>query len=434
MANVGGVSMTTGAHSRPEDAPALVFLCQRLPYAPVTGELITTYNMLRHLAKRYRVFVGTFIDDPAARAHIPQVASTVGGLHVSERIAPWSWLRALPGWLRGQPISFALLRSRSLTRWLRAVEHQHRPVAIVTHSSSVSAYAVDLFHREGSDEPRRLLHFADVDSEKFLAYADRAGGVTRWLLRFEARRVRREERRLLAGADAVAFVSNEEAGLFRSLMAAHPDRVVTLPNGVDTDLFDPRRYPEAPIPTAGQTIVFTGAMDYRPNVEAVQWFVREVFPGIRQAIPQAQFLIVGGRPTADVRRLGWDPAVIVTGQVESVAAYLAHAQLAVAPLQIARGIQNKVLEAMAMEKPQVVSPGALTGIQSTPGTHLLYADQPQEWVDACVSLLKDSERGRIMGVAARQLVEARYSWPAQLAHLDSLLQSHQAFSGHDSRF
>jgi len=401
--------------------PALVFICQRLPYAPVTGELITTFNMVRHLARDYRVFVGTFIDDPADRVHVAELEKMVTGLHVSTRIRPWPWIRALPFWLAGQPISFALFKSRSLERWLDAVESNHRPVAVVTHSSNVSTYAVDGFRRTHNAGPKRVLHFADVDSEKFVAYAERARGLMKWIVRAEARRVRQQEFRLTSRADAVAFVSDDEANLFRSLLHSHQERVVTLPNGVDTELFDPGRSFDAPFRCNGHAFVFTGAMDYRPNIEAVKWFAREVFPGVKKALPNAQFLIVGSKPGAEVRRLGDDPSVVVTGRVESVAAYVAHAQVAVAPLLIARGIQNKVLEAMSMAKPQVVSPGALAGIDAVPGTHLVCAKTPQEWVKACVELSLDPVRGTAMGRAARQLVLERYSWPAQLERLDQLL-------------
>jgi len=401
--------------------PALVFICQRLPYAPVTGELITTFHMVRHLSQHYRVFVGTFIDNPADRVHVPEVEKMVAGLHVSARTPPWSWLRALPGWLAGQPVSFALFRSRSLERWLDSVEASHRPVAIVTHSSNVSTFAVDRFRRGQEAGPKRVLHFADVDSEKFVAYAKRATGPMKWFVNAEARRVRQQELRLTARADAVAFVSDEEANLFRSVLEARPGRVVTLPNGVDTSLFDPARPFEAPFQAKGHAFVFTGAMDYRPNVEAVKWFAHAVFPGVKKALPDAQFIIVGSNPGADVRRLGDDPAVVVTGRVDSVAAYVANSQVAVAPLQIARGIQNKVLEAMSMAKPQVVSPGALTGIAAVPGTHLLCADSPQDWIEACVELSLNPARGRAMGLAARQLVIERYGWPAQLEKLDQLL-------------
>jgi sugar transferase (PEP-CTERM/EpsH1 system associated) len=401
--------------------PALVFLCQRLPYPPIKGERITSYNLLRHLARNYRVFVGTFIDDPADRPEVDKLRSMVEGLHVEEIAKPWAYARALPRWLLGEPISFALFRSRRLGRWLDEVAARHQPVAIVTHSSNISAYAVDKFARDGI-QPRRFLHFADVDSEKFVAYAERSRGLARWVFSTEARRVRREERRLTAGADAVAFVSDEEAQLFRSVLEENRERVVTLPNGVDTETFDPGRRYEPPFQGRGAAFAFTGAMDYLPNIDAVTWFANEVFPAIRRALPDAQFLIVGSKPAAEVRKLGELPGVLVTGRVPSVAAYLAHAQVAVAPLRIARGIQNKVLEAMAMAMPIVVSSGALTGIRARPGEHLILAETPREWAEACVELVRNPEEARRLGQAARKLVLDEYTWEAQFARLDRLLR------------
>jgi sugar transferase (PEP-CTERM/EpsH1 system associated) len=329
----------------------------------------------------------------------------------------------------GDPVSYALFRSRRLDRWLKRIDAMDPPVAIVTHSSNISTYAVDQFRRTHSTEPGRILHFADVDSEKFLAYARDATGLKRWLFRSEAARVRREERRLAAGADFVAFVSDEEADLFRSILpTSHSDRVVTLPNGVDTAMFSPDRFPSG-ANTMEADFVFTGAMDYPPNVEAVKWFAREVFPRVRAAVPGARFVIVGSRPASDVRRLAAD-AIMVTGRVDSVVPYLARARVAVAPLRLARGVQNKVMEAMAMAKPVVVSRGALTGIGAFSGEHLVCADSANNWVDACVDLATNAERAYRLGQNARRLMVERYSWDAQFARLDRLLEIAQRLRHH----
>jgi len=402
--------------------PALVFLCQRLPFPPFKGERITSFNLLRHLSRHYRVFLGTFVDDPADMAGIDKLRCLVEDLHVDRIAKPWSYVRALPRWLAGEPVSFALFRSSGLGQWLDDIEAKHKPVAIVTHSSNISAYAVDKFRRHGEEaEPKRILHFADVDSEKFVAYAERSRGWAKWLYATEARRVRHEERRLAAGADVVAFVTDEESDLFRSIIHEHQERVVTLPNGVDVETFNPNQAFEAPFQSHGAAFVFTGAMDYLPNIEAVTWFAAEVFPGIRKMLPDAQFLIVGSKPTAEVRKLAAIPGITVTGRVESVAAYLAYAQVAVAPLQIARGIQNKVLEAMAMAVPIVVSKGALTGISAEPGKHLICADTPAQWINECVALVHEPVRAKEIGLAARSVVLRAYTWDAQFAKLDRLL-------------
>jgi sugar transferase (PEP-CTERM/EpsH1 system associated) len=403
------------------DKPALVFLCQRLPYPPNKGERIQSFNMLRHLTQRYRVLVGTVIDDPADKPGIETLRRMVHELCVVEAMKPWSFLRALPRWLLGQPVSFATFRSRTIERWLDEMERRYKPVAVVAHSSNISAYAVDGFKRDGANGPRRILHFSDLDSEKFVAYAARSRGVMRWILQVEARRVRREERRLIRHADAVGFVSDDEANLCRSIIDQHAERVFTLSNGVDTTIFDPQRYPAPPFAKEGPIFMFTGAMDYPPNVEAVIWFSRDVFPAIRTELPGAGFMIVGSNPPSEVRKLADNPGIVVTGRVESTAAYLAHADVAVAPLLIARGLQNKVLEAMAMAKPVVVSKCALTGISAIGGQHLICAETVREWSEHCIGLIRDRERARRLGSAARRQVQEAHNWPAQFVRLDRLL-------------
>ena len=405
-----------------DEKPALVFICQRLPIPPLKGERIQSFNILRHLTKRYRVFVGSFIDDRADAEEIERLRTSVEDLCVGYAFRPWAFVRAIPRWLAGDPISFAVFRSHRLAQWLDSVDAKHGPVTVLAHSSNVCAYAVDRFKRGAASGPRRVLYFSDVDSEKFAAYAERSGGVMRWLLGVEAARVRREEDRLAACADAIGFVSDDEANVFRAILPRHSGRVFTLPNGVDTELFDPARYPAAPFATDGPVFMFTGAMDYLPNIDAVVWFTAQAWPAIRSALPGARFMIVGANPAPRVRRLTDDPSIVVTGRVESTAAYLAHADVAVAPLLIARGIQNKVLEAMAMAMPVVVSSGALTGIAAVNGKHLVCANSPDDWAKACVELVRDPGRARELGAAARQRVQQAHSWPAQLARLDRVLE------------
>ena len=407
----------TGGESR----PALVFLCQRIPYPPIKGDRIATFNFLRHLSRRYRVFLGTFVDAPGDEAGIPEVRAMVEGLHVGAIRKPWAFARALPRWLAGEPISFALFRSRALGRWLERIEAAQHPVATVAYSSNIAGYAIDRPGGSGAGAVPRILMFGDVDSEKFAAYAQKATGLRRLIFALEARRVRREEVRLARRASVTTFVTDDEAALFRAVHGPGCGNVQVLPNGVDADLFDPARYPAAPFPAGGPVFVFTGAMDYQPNIEAVGWFARAVLPGLRQALPGARFMIVGTRPAREVVALGLQAGVVVTGRVASTAAYLAHASAAVAPLQIARGVQNKVLEAMAARCAVVLSKGALTGIDADDGTHLIVADTPAEWIAACCMLAQDRPRARRIGDAARALMLRNHGWDSQFARLDAML-------------
>jgi sugar transferase (PEP-CTERM/EpsH1 system associated) len=215
-------------------------------------------------------------------------------------------------------------------------------------------------------------------------------------------------------------VSEPEAALFKELAPESVAKIGFFNNGVDTDYFSPERSYASPYPAGERAVVFTGAMDYWPNIDAVQWFASEVFPQLRAKFADARFYIVGARPASAVQALAQLPGVVVTGTVPDVRPYIAHAQVAVAPLRIARGIQNKVLEAMAMATPVVVSPQALEGIEAIPGTDLLLAADAAGFV-AIVSALLTEADGAI-GRVARAKVEQLYSWPSNLARIEARLE------------
>jgi sugar transferase (PEP-CTERM/EpsH1 system associated) len=378
--------------------------------------------MLRHLTLRYDVSVGTFADDPVALGELKVLRKMAQDLCISRVRRPWSYFSAGISWALGLPISFAVFRSRRLARWVQQTGRARHLDAIVTHSSNISDYALLAAKASGDRRPRLIFHFADVDSEKFAAYAITARWPLNWLYRLEHLRVKRAERRLATCADSVAFVSEEEAELFRTTHPGLNTPVTVLPNGVDLEVFDPCCPVESPYPPDQREVfVFTGAMDYSPNVSAVEWFALKIFPRVRNDLPAAWFYIVGSNPTAAVRALGQHKNVFVTGRVPSVVPYLRHACIAVAPLQIARGVQNKVLEAMAMAKPVIASAEALTGIGAISGEHVICPKDECDWIDACVRLARHPEQRERLGLAARVFVETKHSWGNHFAILDRLL-------------
>ena len=397
--------------------PALLFLSQRLPFPPNKGEKITAFNIVRHLGQRFDVHVGTFVDTQEDVPEIEGLRPYCASLHVERIAKPWAWLPAIFRWLGGLPFSFALFRAAGLKAYVRKVINEHEPVAIVTHSSNISDYALMPTARP----TLRLLHFADVDSEKFVTYAGLATGWKRWLYALEAQRVRAAETRLMAAADAIAFVSDEEAALFRSVVGTGAAQIVTIANGVDAEVFDPGKPWLRPNWGDGPAFVFTGAMDYQPNIDAVLWFADAVLPKVRAVHTQAQFAVVGSNPAPTVKALTNRPGVLVTGRVPDVQPYLAHAVAAVAPLRIARGIQNKVLEALAMGRPTIVSTQALTGIGTPETTPVIVADGADAWVAACLHLLDNPTSAAELAARARPFVITHFSWAARLRTLDALL-------------
>ena len=269
---------------------------------------------------------------------------------------------------------------------------------------------------------RLVVDLVDVDSAKFESYAEHAPWPRRWVHRREARLLGAEEARLAAVAERTLLVSEAEAELLRS-RAPCARRVEALGNGIDASLFDPHGVaPHAALANApGPHLVFTGQMDYPPNVAAALRTIRGVLPHIREVHPEAQFHIVGRAPSAALRAHDGRNGVRVWGEVPDVRPFLAAADLVLAPLTIARGVQNKVLEAMAMARPVLLTPAAETGIAARDGEHFAVADSDAELVSRALTLLAHPAKAAAMGQAARRLVVERMTWPAMLARLPEIV-------------
>jgi polysaccharide biosynthesis protein PslH len=395
---------------------SLLYLTQRLPYPPIKGEKIRPLQILKYLTRSYDVYVGCLIDDPADAQHIPTIQAMARDIHVATLNPKIAKIACLRGLLTGESLSVTFFRDAGLTRWVRDVIERVKPEVIFVNSGNMAPYILDL-PRTG----RRLVDLADVDSEKWRAYAETTTGPMRFVYQREWRQVAALERRIVTECDLSSFVSDAEAALFKQL---HPDRAAFIrgvSSGVDHRYFDPAQSFPPVYDTTVPNYVFTGTMDYKPNVDAVVWFARDILPLIRRELPDAQFHIVGNGPSPDVQRLAADAGVFVTGRVPDVRPYVAHASASVAPMQIARGIQNKVLEAMALARPVVLTSGALEGISATPGQEVILADTEVLFADACVRLGREGDRDGI-GAAARTRILRHYDWDATLRGFDDMLQ------------
>jgi sugar transferase (PEP-CTERM/EpsH1 system associated) len=401
--------------ARPEQRRVL-YLVHRFPCPPDKGDRIRTYNIIRFLAARCRLSVATLADEPVHAENLAAVSEHCDDLHVAPLRSPSRWIRA--GWslLRGRTVSEGAFASPELSRTLRRWSRDRRFDAVLVSSSSMLAY---LSLPELRDVPA-VADLIDVDSEKWRQYATSSRGPSRLLYSLEARRLRAIETALPRSVRAVTLVSPPEADLYRRLSVAADDlNVHALTNGVDLDYFRPH---EPPVSDGPPTLIFVGAMDYHPNVDAVRWFCREVWPNLRRSRPYIRFEIVGRRPTEEVRRLAGVAGVTVTGAVPDVRPHLARAAVVVAPLRIARGIQNKVLEAMAAGRPVVASPQALEGLDVRRGEQALAAEGPSEWTTALSDLLDRPELQQRLGASARRYVERHHDWKVRLAPLADLLE------------
>lgn len=387
----------------------LLFLCHRIPFPPEKGEKIRAWHMLEHLARDWAVDLGCLVDDRADFDHVPalrQVCASVEARWTGTRLQAAS--RALMQVRPGRPLSLGWFRDPGLRAWTAEHLAGGRHDAVFVYSSAMAPYVM------GAQRPglRRVLDMVDVDSEKWRAYATSARPPMRQVWAREARTLLAFERKAAADFERTLFVSAAEAEHFSALAPECAGKVDHVDNGVELSRFDPDVPRENPYPAGRRALVFTGTMDYRPNVEAVSWFAREVMP----LIADADFHIVGANPSPAVRALAQLRGVHVTGTVPDVRPYLAHANVAVAPLRIARGIQNKVLEAMAMARPVVASPEAFEGVRAMAGRDVLVAQGAFETAQRVREVLDGAHPK--LGAAGRLAVMSGHDWRATLQRLD----------------
>jgi len=389
----------------------LLFLTQRIPYPPDKGDKIRAWHLLSHLAKRFRIHLGCFCDDPADLVHIPFLESVCASVCCRLLSPKRAKLKSLANLGTGAPLTLAYFADETLRNWVDATVAAQRPSRIFVFCSAMAPYALP--HKAEI----RVLDMVDVDSDKWRQYAESKPWPARAVYAREHRTLLEFERKMAAEFDATLLVSRAEADFLRRLAPESADRIVALPNGVDTARFDPSRRYADPYPAGVRALCFTGAMDYWPNVDAVRWFAERVMPLLAARTSGIEFWIVGAKPTPVVERLARLPAVRVTGRVEDVRPYVAHAAAVVAPLQIARGVQNKVLEAMAMARPVVLTPQAGEGLDLVSGRDALVADDAERFAAAVHEIVEGGHPQ--LGTRARQRVLADYQW--NFAPLDEIV-------------
>ena len=393
----------------------ILFLGHRLPFPPDRGDKIRSYHVLKALAKLAPVHVGCFAETAADRVNERWLAGLADSHCMPLRAKPLA-LAGLEALARREPVSLAAFRHEQLARWVHATLARGDIDTLYVFSGQMGQYVP----REWRG--RLVVDLVDVDSAKFEAYAGEARGAARWVHAREARLLRREEARLAARAERTLLVSEAEAALLRSRIPPGA-RIEALGNGIDAAAFDPRAVTPQPAlkATAGPHLVFTGQMDYSPNAEAALRVIERILPAIRTVHPQATFHVVGRAPTSELSMHDGSPGVRVWGEVPDVRPFLAAADLVLAPLTIARGVQNKVLEAMAMARPVMLTPGAATGIDANDGEQYAIADSDAELAGRSLALLADPAAAQAMGASARRFVVERMSWPAMLARLPEIV-------------
>jgi sugar transferase (PEP-CTERM/EpsH1 system associated) len=387
----------------------ILMLAHRLPYPPQTGDKVRAYHIARHLAQKHELTLAFLVDEPRPEQALSALQKEIPDLAYSRIARTRKRLFALFSLACGGSATLAYFHSPDFGAQIDDRLSMDRFDLIYVSSSSMAQYVRN---------PHRLpiiMDFVDVDSDKWLQYSTRLARPKAWVYRLEGMRLQQHELAAARQANRCIVATRQEEALLHSFAPWAPTTVIE--NGVDLDYFTPSSEP-----AQDSTIVFTGAMDYFPNIDAVLYFSEAIFPKIRARLPGARFLIVGKNPAPVVRRLASRrDGVEVTGQVPDVRPFFQGSSVGVAPLRVARGIQNKVLEAMAMGLPVVATSKAHEGLDARPGRHLFIEDDPGRFADLVVKLLDSPQLRAAVGGAARSFVEDHHSWTGSMAKLDRVL-------------
>lgn len=388
----------------------ILYLAHRLPYPPNKGEKIRTFHQIQYLSKRHTVDLCTFVDDPADLTYVPALRNHCASVEFVYRSQAPTFFLSAAAFLRRRPLSVSLFYRRALEEKVRKRSTTQKFDCVFVSSSSMAQYACIL------PKIPKIIDFIDVDSEKWRLYRKHHTFPVSMIYKLEEERLARYEEKIAYTFDHSILISEEERCVFQKRVTGRPVSVVS--NGVDLEYFSPRESDDSQ-----PAIVFTGAMDYFPNVDAVQYFCREVFPLVRRSAPEACFYIVGRNPNREVRALQRCPNVIVTGTVPDVRPYLARATVSVAPLRIARGVQNKVLESMAMGIPVIGTGESFKGIAATEADGVRIAIDAYSFAKHILRLLRSGVTFRSqLGRQARLYVERHHRWEIQGAQLERLLE------------
>jgi sugar transferase (PEP-CTERM/EpsH1 system associated) len=384
----------------------ILFLSQRVPYPPNRGDKITTWRIIERLRRDHEVTCVAFAHDQADRdgaEELKQMGFPIRTVDLNQKVAK---IRSLPLLLTNKPLTLGVFGSKELQRIVDelAVDSD----LAYAFSSSMGAFLLP------HNNLRRVMHFAELDSDKWHQYVERTKPPMSWVYAREWRTLLAFERDIAHKVENNVFCTPLEQTIFDKEIPGAPS--VVLRNGVDLEYYQP-----APEQAEANHIVFTGVMDYFPNVDGCQWFANEILPEVRKAIPDVRFTIVGSHPTPDVEQLAQLPGVEVTGFVDDTRDYLRRATLSVAPLRIARGIQNKVLEALAMGLPTIGSTCATQGTGGTADEHFLVEDTLEGQIRAVIELLRDRTRADELARAGRKFVEDNYDWEVTLQVLDDIV-------------
>jgi sugar transferase (PEP-CTERM/EpsH1 system associated) len=394
----------------------ILFLVHRIPYPPNKGDKIRSYHILKYLSNKYRVHLAAFIDNSEDWQYVDHVKKLCENTHFFKLNSSTAKMRSLFGLMTNDALTLFYYRDNKLKIWINHLLKTHEISTVLVFSSAMAQYIRGLQCKTS----RRVIDFVDIDSDKWMQYSESLGWPWNWIYKREGNKLSKEELRIAEEFDASILVSEKETDILKKRAPKVKDKIFTIRNGVNTSFFNPYHKFDNPYGVNKKVLLFTGAMDYWANVDAVSWFVKEIFPLIRGKVPESYFYIVGRKPTKTVKDLSKLSGVYVTGSVNDVRPYIAYADIVVAPLRIACGIQNKVLEAMAMNKPILATSKAFEGIEGCKQIEEWVSDNPNQIATNAILWLQQRSNFDL-GIKARQCVIRNYDWGKCLKRLENIL-------------
>lgn len=403
----------------------ILYLAHRIPYPPNKGDKIRSYNQVKYLAGRHDLDLVCLADDPADFQHVPALQAICRSVAVLPLPIRQAKIKGLMGLMMGRSISQGYFHRRAMQRIVDSRLRETTYDAVVCFSSPMAEYLLRslLFPSNPASRianpPCLVMDFCDVDSDKWTQYSRNTPFPLNRIYSMEGRRLLAFDARVNRIMDSSVFISTREAELFQTLVPA-AGNIQVVPNGVDHQYFHPQPAQTKRPGNTGPGLIFTGAMDYQANVDGVLWFVQEVLPLIRERHPGVRLTIVGSNPRPEIRALDGGQ-ITVTGFVPDIRPCYQDMNVSVVPLRMARGVQNKVIEAMAMAIPVVATSAAIQGIQPLTEDPLLVADSPRDFADSVCRILANPDLSQRLSTKGRQFVVERFDWNRNMALLEELL-------------
>jgi sugar transferase (PEP-CTERM/EpsH1 system associated) len=387
----------------------LLVVAPRLPWPLDKGDRLTVHNLVRHFSADHEVALVCFLEPDQSESDAQHVGEFAARVDLVPLHKIGAAARAAAGLVTPSPLQVQYYRSRAMRDAVRKVADEFRPDVLYAHTIRTAPYVAD------DDRPTVLAMQISMalNYRRLAAYA--RNPLWKALYSIEARRARAYEPAIARAFDLCLLISEADVA---ALGGERPANVMINPHGVDHDYFT-RQAEAAREPGR---VVFSGNMAYPPNVDAAEWFVSEMLPLVVAEVPHARLSIVGADPHRRVRALAHHPSVEVTGRVPDMRPHLERAAVGIDPLRIGAGLQNKVLEGLAMELPMVVTSTANEGIGATPGQAVLVADDPATFAGEVVRVLTDPYLAGSLSAMGREFIVDRWSWEAHFGDLEQALR------------